>query len=342
MFALSFVILQNMRETFYHRTKKTMKIENTKILLTGGTGFLGHHVLKALLDLKADITLLIQPHEKTWRIERAGQPAIKKVMATLTNQEETKAAIRKNQPEAIIHFAGVMERRRDLSILDDLLAHHMTSTMNVIMAADPEVTKVIINTGTSEEYGEQTDPFKETFAIDPVSPYSATKAAATAMATYLSKAAGIPVITMRPFITYGPGQLHDTLIPFLIKGVLQRKTVELTEGLQHRDFIYVNDLVACYLAALERAETFTGPEIFNVGSGEKTQIREVIETIATLLDGQDYLKIGARTMRPGEPPSMIAHIEKAKNLLGWEPKVSLRKGLEETVAWWKENKEFWE
>lgn len=317
-----------------------MKFENTKVLLTGGSGFLGHHVVRALLERKADVSLLIQPHEKTWRLENIGAN-IKVTKAKLTNREETQAAVQDVKPDIMIHFAGLMERRRNLSILDDLMDHHVDSTINFIMAADPQVTKLVINTGTSEEYGEQADPFTETLSIDPVSPYSATKAAATALATYLSKAIGVPVITMRPFITYGPGQLHDTLIPFLIKGVLQKSVVELTEGLQYRDFIFVDDLASCYLAVIEKAETFSRPEIFNIGSGLNSRVRNVVEMIAQLLDGYDYLKIGARPMRLGEPPSMIADIQKAEELLGWRPKVSLRDGLRKTIDWWLEHDEFW-
>ena len=317
-----------------------MKLEKTKVLLTGGTGFLGHHLVRALLGRKADVTLLIQPHEKTWRLEHVGGN-VNQVECRLTNRDETRFAVQKVQPGVIIHLAGLMERRRDLSILGDLVDHHVSSTINLILAVDPQTTRLVINTGTSEEYGEQDDPFVETLPADPVSPYSATKASATAMATYLSKAIGIPVITMRPFITYGPAQLHDTLIPFLIKGVLQKKTVELTAGLQYRDFIFVDDLVACYLAGIEKAESLARPEIFNIGSGKKVQIREVIETIADLLHGQEYLKVGARPMRAGEPASMIADIQKAREILGWQPAVSLSEGLKRTIDWWLENEVFW-
>jgi len=317
-----------------------MKVENKKILVTGGTGFLGHHVVKALLDRKVDVTLLIQPHEKTWRVDSM-EREIHIVRATLTDREETKACVREMRPEAIVHFAGLMERRRDLSILDELNDHHVVSTSNLIRAIDPAVTKLVINTGTSEEYGEQADPFVESMPFDPVSPYSATKASATAMVTYMSKAIGVPVVTMRPFIVYGPGQLHDTLIPFLIKGVLKKKMVELTDGLQYRDFLYVDDLVSCYLAAIEKAEIFARPEIFNVGSGIKTTVRDVIETIADLMDGRDYLKIGARSMRAGEVMSMIANVEKAKELLDWKPSLSLRDGLKRTIDWWLGNEKQW-
>jgi len=318
-----------------------MKLEKRKILLTGGTGFLGHHVVKALLGRKADVTLLVQPHEKTWRLDSM-DGKIPMVRANLTNREETEKAVQEVCPEVIIHFAGMMERRRDLSILDELYAQHVESTINLIVATDPEVTKLIINTGTSEEYGEQVDPFLETLPIDPVSPYSASKGAGTVVATYLSKAIGVPVVTMRPFICYGPAQLHDTLIPFLIKGVLQKRTVELTEGLQYRDFIFVDDLVSCYLSSIENAEMIEGPQVFNVGSGRKTTVREVFETIARLMNGEDYLKIGARPMRAGEPESMIADIQKAQKLLGWRPKVSLGKGLKKTIDWWMENDKMWQ
>ena len=317
-----------------------MKCDDKKILVTGGTGFLGHHVVKALLDREADVTMLIQPHEKTWRLDGT-ESNVNIVKATLTNREETRIAVQDVQPEVIIHFSGWMERRRDVAILDDMYGHHVSSTINLILAADPEVTKLILNTGTSEEYGEQADPFIETLPIDPVSPYSASKGAATVMATYLSKAIGLPVVTMRPFITYGPGQVHDTLIPFLIKGVLQKKTVELTEGLQYRDFIFVDDLVSCYLAVIEKAESIRSPDVFNVGTGRKTRVCDVIETIADLTNGHEYLKIGARPMRPGEPESMMANIQKAEEFLEWVPKVSLNEGLRKTIDWWLENEEFW-
>ena len=318
-----------------------MKLENTKVLLTGGTGFLGHHVVKALLDKKADVTLLIQPHEKTWRLDGI-ESNINIIKAKLTDSEGTKKAVQEVRPEIIIHFAGWMERKRDVNILDDMYEHHVSSTINLILAADPEITKLMLNTGTSEEYGEQPDPFIETLPIDPVSPYSASKGAATVMAAYLSKATGMPVVTMRPFITYGPGQVHDTLIPFLIKGVLQKKTVELTEGLQYRDFIFVDDLVSCYLAVIEKAESINSAQVFNVGTGQKTMVRDVIETIANFTNGQDYLKIGARPMRSGEPESMVAEIQKARDFLGWEPKVSLSKGIGRTIDWWRENEEIWQ
>jgi len=317
-----------------------MRIENAKFLLTGGTGFLGHHVANALLRRKANVTLLIQPHENLSRLKSINQK-VNIIKGKLTNREETRTAVEGAEPEVMIHFAGWMERRRDLSILDDMVNHHLASTINLVLAVDPAVTKVVINTGTSEEYGEQADPFVETMPSDPVSPYSATKTSATAMATYMSKAIGVPVVTMRPFITYGPGQLHDTLIPFLIKGVLQKKTVELTEGLQYRDFLYVDDLVLCYLAVIKKAEVFARPEIFNVGTGRKTAVRDVIETIADLMDGREYLKIGARSMRAGEVPSMIADIQKAVKVLGWRPSVSLRDGLRKTIGWWVENEKFW-
>ena len=317
-----------------------MKIENRKVLLTGGAGFLGHHVVRALLDNEAEVTLLIQPHEKTWRLDGM-QSKFNMINASLTDREETKNAVKEAQPEIIIHFSGWMERRRDVAILDDMYRHHVLSTMNLILAADPEITKLILNTGTSEEYGEQSDPFIETLPIDPVSPYSASKGAATVMATYLSKAIGLPVVTMRPFITYGPGQVHDTLIPFLIKGVLQKKTVELTEGLQYRDFIFVDDLVSCYLAVIEKAESIKSPQVINVGTGQKTMVRDVIETIADLTNGQGYLKIGARPMRPGEPESMVANIQKARDILQWTPNVSLSEGLGKTIDWWLEHEKAW-
>ena len=318
-----------------------MKIEETQILVTGGSGFLGHHVVKALSARHAGVFLLLQPHENPWRL-KALEQSCQIVKARLSDRKAVHQALQTVRPEVIIHFAGRMERRRDILLLDDLTQHHLTNTLNLILAADSATTRLIINTGTSEEYGEQPDPLHESLPPDPVSPYSATKAAATTMAIYLSKATGIPVLTMRPFIVYGPGQIHDTLIPFLIKGVLQKQTVELTEGLQYRDFLYVDDLVACYLAAIEKSESFTGPDIINVGSGQKTRVRDVVMTISELTDGDEYLRIGAKPMRPGETSSMIANIEKARKVLEWAPRIPIRDGIQRTVHWWHANGAFWE
>ena len=85
-----------------------MKLENRRVLLTGGTGFLGHHVVKALLDKKADITFLVQPHEKTWRLDDGIKSKVNMIKASLNNREETKKAVQEVQPEVIIHFAGCL------------------------------------------------------------------------------------------------------------------------------------------------------------------------------------------------------------------------------------------
>ena len=317
-----------------------MKINKKKILITGGAGFIGYHIVNALLNQEADVTILLQPYEKTWRLELI-KNKINIVKDSLVNQEGIRSLIKKTSPEVIIHLAGLMERRRDLSILEELHKYHVIGTINLLRSIDKKTTKLIINTGTSEEYGEQVDPFLETMATDPVSPYSATKAATTAIAIYLSKATGVPIVTMRPFIIYGPFQLHDTLIPFLIKCALQKKMIDLTEGLQYRDFLYVTDLVSCYLSVIEKAESIMGHEILNVGSGHPTKIHDVIKTLAGQLDAHDLLRIGARKMRAGETPSMIADIKKAKELIGWQPKVTLEEGLRATIDWWRKNERFW-
>ena len=313
-----------------------MTLQGKRILVTGGHGFLGSHLVEALIHSGSNVVALAKPGEDTWRLDSIGVN-IRIVTASLINHEETNEIVRDASPEIIVHLAGWMERKRDVSIIDDMMNTHVTSVINILKSADPQITKLIINTGTSEEYGEQDDPFHEKLPIDPVSPYSATKGAGTVMASYLSRAVGIPVITMRPFIVYGPGQIHDTLIPFLIKGGIEKRNVNLTKGEQYRDFLYVHDLIRCYIMAMERMEKFSGHEIINVGSGIRTRVVDVVRKIADRLDCHDYFKIGAIPMRPGEPPSMIANINKASKMLDWKPNVSLEAGLTKTIDWWLEN-----
>jgi UDP-glucose 4-epimerase len=190
-----------------------------------------------------------------------------------------------------------------------------------------------VNTGASEEYGDGLVPFREDQREIPVSPYSASKVAATYFCQMLHKSMGLPIITLRLFLTYGPYQDTNMFIPSLIQHCLERKDFPMTEGDQTREFNYVDDIVEAYLLAATNPNVIG--EIINIGNGIEYSIRDVAEKIVNMMGNPIQLLIGALPKRAGETNHFFCNNEKAQKLLGWSPQIGLDEGLERTINRYK-------
>ena len=199
---------------------------------------------------------------------------------------------------------------------------------------------LFINTGTSDEYGKNNPPFIESLREKPVSPYSVSKLAATHFCEMLFRVYNKPIITVRPFLIYGPTQISRSLIPSLIYSAIQKKNLPLTLCEQTRDFLYVEDLVDIFLSLTNNAEKVKTMGIFNAGSGKETKIIEVVNYLMDKFPGSKF-NVGEKPYRIGETMSFYSSIKKIKSVIDWTPKWTIAKGLEETINWWKKNTEIW-
>jgi nucleoside-diphosphate-sugar epimerase len=147
------------------------------------------------------------------------------------------------------------------------------------------------------------------------------------------KTTGLPIITLRPFLTYGPYQTADMFIPSLIHHCLNGKDFPMTEGDQTREFNYVDDVIDAYILAAVCKNAIG--EIINVGNGVEYRIKEVAEKIVNMTGNPIRLLIGALPKRPGETLNFFCNNEKARRLLDWFSKVSLEEGLEKTIRWYE-------
>lgn len=197
--------------------------------------------------------------------------------------------------------------------------------------------KAIAILGSSEEYGNNEIPFVETQREQPVSAYSAAKTAIVHFAQMLHRARGFPVVIVRPSIVYGPMQGGEMLIPSLIRSSILGNGFNTTPGEQTRDFIYIDDVIDGLIRAVAAQEAIG--EIMNLGSGVERRIKDVIELVIKLSGSSIDVNIGARPYRDGEIMRHQCSIEKAKRLLGWQPRVTLEEGLKETVAWYQKHRE---
>ena len=191
----------------------------------------------------------------------------------------------------------------------------------------------MIWTGSFFELPSSKSPLSEAVSPSPAGFYAWTKFSAT---TYLRNVAALTRWTIvRPFGVYGPWEGTQRLFPYVIDGLLNRRRLDLTEGRQVRDFVYVGDVIeALLLAAL--SEQACG-RLFHIGSGEGHTVRAVVEKITDILGGRALLNFGRVRMNSSEPDCAVADVGLAKRVLGWEPRVNLDSGLLKTIDWFKKN-----
>lgn len=305
-------------------------LNDVRVLVTGANGFVGSHLTRRLIKENADIFVFARDNNKIKDISNK----ITSYNIDITKFHDVKEIVAKIQPEKIYHLAAFNDVRRLPSLMDKLIQVNVQGTVNLLNALDDRYD-CFVNTGTCEEYGNGAAPFVEEQLPMPVSPYSASKVAATMICHMYNKTLGRPIVNIRPFLTYGPNQDATMLIPQVITSCLSKKTFKMTKGEQTRDFNYVEDVVDAYIKA-STTKSAIG-EVINIGSGKESKIIDVVEKIVKMMKNPIEIKVGALPCRPGEVMHFYSNNTKAKKILGWHPKIDLDEGLRRTIKWYTEN-----
>jgi len=315
-----------------------MNLRNKKILITGGTGFIGSAIVNKLTSYYDDINIISKPNDNFWRIENIRKCSIYRV--DLANFKAIEKCVKKINPEIVFHLAGYISFERNLEAFDKCFRINYQNTKNLLLSLNNVEYDLFINTGTAMEYGNNKPPFKESFREDPISPYSASKVFATKYCELLANLYDKPIITVRPTITYGPRQIGRLLIPWLIFSGIEGEPLDLTPCEQIRDFIYIEDVVDAYIQLSENYQKIKNERIFNISSGKGIKILTIIDIIRNVLKDTNF-KVGEKAYRSGEPMEIYASIDKIKNITGWYPKWTIKDGLESTLNWWLNNRSIW-
>lgn len=296
-----------------------------RLLVVGGNGFIGRHVVVRGLERNWQVTSL----GRTSPALPARVAGVSYLAADIAQIEALRTVLSGRSFEYVVNCGGTIDHRPFASEGGRVFEAHFKGVMNLAALLDRTALRSFVNIGSSDEYGGNPAPQSEEQRENPISPYSLGKTAATHFLQTLHRTEAFPAATARLFLTYGPGQDLCRFLPQIIKGCLQNESFATSEGRQVRDFCYVADTVSGIFAALESAAS--RGEVINIASGRPLQIREMIEQVRDLIGGGTPLW-GKVAYRPGENMRLVADISKARRLLGWEPKVSLLEGLKATIA----------
>jgi nucleoside-diphosphate-sugar epimerase len=308
-----------------------------RVLVTGGTGFIGSHLVRRLVMADAEVHVLVRPQSDLWRIKELA-PKIIPWRGDVTDLGSVERCVTQAQPEIVFHLAGDTSGRRwsqSLSELDQSIEVNLCGTLNVLRSlhAAPKPPMRFVRAGGLAEYGNAPVPFDERQREMPASAYGASQAAATMFLSALSRQLAFPAVTLRFAAVYGPGRSEDFFLPSLIARCLEGRDFEMTGGDQPWDLVYVDDAVDALLRATEAA--IEPGEVINIGSGLGPTLREIADRVVRKI-GSGRLRVGAVPIVAGDVRQLYCRNDRAAAILGWRPRVDLDTGLDRTIAWYRQ------
>jgi UDP-glucose 4-epimerase len=292
---------------------------NQKVLVTGGSGFLGSHLCRRLCELGAEVYAT----SRISRPSREGGPVW--WQSDLTSLDEARTLLSKHPPEVIYHMAGAVGARPDRALVLPTFQSLLVTTVNLLMLGTELGCRRIILAGSL------TEPRPQDVPPTPSSPYSAAKWAASGYGRMFHSLYGTPVVVLIPFMTFGPGQHPQKLVPSVILSLLKGHVPRLTSGRWEADWVYVDDVVQGFIAAGEAPDV--EGKSFDIGSGRKTSVRVIVEKIVQEMGVRVMPAFGALPDRPMEP-IRVADAQHTREALGWECSTMLEKGLRQTIDWY--------
>lgn len=318
-----------------------MSYMGTKILVTGADGFIGSHLTEGLVSAGADVTALAQYNSfdsHGWLDDLPDQ--IRKNVNLVRGDVRDAAFISRLVPghEIIFHLAALIAIPHSYAAAQSYVDTNVLGTLNVLEAARQSGTERIVHTSTSEVYGTAIKmPIDESHPLQGQSPYSASKIAADMMAEAFARSFGLPVVTLRPFNTYGPRQSERAIIPTIIRQALDPScpAIMVGDATTVRDLTFVTDTAAAFMAA-GQADGIEYGQAFNAGSQRAIMIGDLIDVIIDLTSSRKPVLQDEKRLRPtnSEVRALLADSTRFVRATGWSPQVKLREGLERTVNWW--------
>lgn len=298
------------------------------VFVTGDGGFLGSHIVRALIKYGMRVAVLSRSKELPERLRRLdGKISI--IQGDLAQQENWFKAVQDFAPEAIIHMAwqGVAgSARNDVAQKDNI-----ANTLSLAALANSLGVKHFIGAGTQAEYGPVNRLCNESEPTNPTTLYGQAKLEAGQKTASYCQEHKIRFVWLRIFSTYGPDDHEYWLIPYLVREMLAGRSPQITACEQLWDYLHANDAAEAFVSVLNN-EKATG--IFNLGSGEVHPLATIVKDIREFIDPSLPLAFGAVPYQPGQVMHLQADISKLTKATGWKPKISLAEGLRETVAWY--------
>lgn len=307
-----------------------------KVLVTGAGGFAGSHLVEALVRRGASVRAFVRYNSRgDWgHLETLADDVRREIEVIAGDLRDADAVRRAMQPaQAVFHLAALVGIPYSFVHPREVVETNVLGTLNVLVAALDVGVERLVHLSTSEVYGTAREvPMPESHPLNPQSPYAATKVGADMLAASYRRSFDLPVAIARPFNIYGPRQSARAVIPAVATQALSGDRVEIGAETPTRDFTFVTDTVEGLLR-LAQVEPPDGP--VHIGSGKEISIGDLARRIVEIVGRDVDVVPVAERLRPGESEveRLYCDASRARELLGWEPTVSLTDGLRRTVAW---------
>ena len=300
-----------------------------RLLVIGGTGFIGRNLVIKSIELSYSVTVL--------SLNKPTQELIFNkvcyIQCDIKNYYDLQQKLTENSFDYVINLGGYVDHSSFLDGGIDVMESHFLGVLNILKIIDWKILKRFVQIGSSDEYGNSVAPQNEKMSGSAISPYSFGKLAVTQLLEMLYRTEKFPMVVIRLFLVYGPGQNSERFLPQIINGCLSGDDFPVSKGEQLRDFCYIDDITRGILLTLENNEAIG--EVINLGSGNPLSIKHVIKTIQKIV-GKGNPDFGKYSYRVDENMELYADIQKANKILNWQPNVDINHGLKKTIAYFKE------
>ncbi len=285
-------------------------------LVTGATGFIGHHLCRRLMDQGIHVVGTSRQAQSVDYVHSMEQ-------CDLGDTKQVDTLFEQVAPDYLFHLASHVKGAREIDLVMPTFEDNLLSTVNLLTAAHHNDCKKVVLTGSLEE------PQPDNNWSIPSSPYAASKLAANAYGRMYHSLYDLPIAILRLFMVYGPEQRDEKkLIPYTILSLHNGEIPQFSGGGRLVDWVYVDDVVDAYIACIESDKA--DGQVIDIGSGELVSVKAVVTQIAEHMKATENIEFGAISERKNEQVRS-ANLASAASILNWQPKTSLNEGLKKTI-----------
>jgi dolichol-phosphate mannosyltransferase len=301
-----------------------------RVLITGGSGFVGANLTRRALRDGHEVHLLLRPGHDDWRLRDLDGQLFRHAV-DVTVREAVAAAVAAIRPEWVFHLAAYGAYPRQTGI-EAMTATNLLGCAHLVDACADVGVNAFINAGSSSEYGFKAGAASEGDRLEPNSQYAITKAAATHYCQLAARTRGMHVVTLRLYSVYGPFEAPERLVPTLLLNGLQRALPPLANPDTARDFVFVDDVVDAMLrvAGGRRAAPAA---VYNVCSGAQTTLREIVDSVRDELGIGAEPRWGTLPSRSWDTDAWVGSPAALASDYGWRASTPLIEGLRRTIDW---------
>lgn len=303
----------------------------SRVLLTGATGLIGSRAIAPLLEAGHDVHAFAR--DPRARIDdRSASSSVSWHSVDLLDQRATRDAVYRIEAETLLHFAWYAEHGRFWTASENL--PWVGATLNLLRMFSEAGGERAVLAGSCAEYEWGADGIclEADTPLRPATLYGTAKHATQIVASAYAKGAELQLAWGRIFLCYGPGEDERRLVPAVTRALLAGRQAEVSDGEQWRDFMHTDDVARAFVALLDSPVNGA----VNVASGERVRVAEVITLIAEEVGRPELVRLGALPRREGDPVKLLAEVGRLREEVGFERRTTLKHGIRDTVAWWRE------